>query len=254
MTRRPKTAGFALVEALSALVITSLVLLTLSISAGLLLRNWERAADDAASLETLSTGLEALRADLKLVTQLQWPGVPGNGVLFHGDQESLTFTAARGVDGASDGYSLVTVKVEDNRRRTSLIRSTAPLIPGQPISLETDDSLELISGALEFRFAFREAGRRSAPEWYDRWPLGNGIPTAIRVSVVDASHGRHVLPPLIVTPRVDAEPACLDGSQGYCRFDPEREQAATGEDEDDQDEDGPSAENGDAQAGPGGRM
>lgn len=234
MTARSGTAGFALIEALSALVITSLVLLTLSISAGLLLRNWERTVHDAESFEEMSTGLEVLRTDLRMVARLQWDGVPEDGILFRGDEAGLTLTAARGADGSGRGYSLIVLGTESRRDLNALVRVSAPLIPGQGIAVSPGGPVDLITGPWEFRFAYKDAERGAGDAWRPTWQQGNGIPAAIRLSIFDPEAEREVMPPLVVAPHVDAEPGCIDGNDGYCSFDPEREEEEEEDDEGDE--------------------
>src|SRR3954468_4377181 len=119
--RHPQ-AGFALIESICVLALSSLVLLSLIIAGDLVTRKSGATARHANQSEALMTGLSALRRDIDATEFARGAGDKAP-VLFQGASETLGLaTAARGY-----GENLVWIAVQRDGDRKALVRSTAAL-------------------------------------------------------------------------------------------------------------------------------
>jgi general secretion pathway protein J len=213
--REPQNGGFALVEAVAVLALSALVLLTLLIAAGLVIRNSGFAARRANDLEMLTTGLASLRHDLSAAKPVRVRGADGP-VLFQGGPASLGFVVGR--DGAElgPGDSLVWVAAEQDQAGARLVRAAAALLP------QADDFTSaawgrpspLVSGPWLYRFSY--AARANPAAWIAAWPDSANMPGFVRLEVIDRTTGGHALPPLVLRLRAEGLPPCAEAEAGSC--------------------------------------
>jgi hypothetical protein len=189
------------------------VLLTLVISADLVTRNSAATARTANAIETLATGLAAIRRDLAGAHFIRIGPKPEDAVLFSGGAQAVALAVADDGTRARDGESLILIEARYEGGLGVLVRSSAPMRPGTRgfSGAQFGNHAILLSGPWKYRFSYGEAG--TAAGWRSDWNLMNRMPAAVRLEVLSDA-GRPVLPPLVVRMHIDsggcAEPARVD--------------------------------------------
>ncbi len=218
--------GFALVEAIAVLAISALVLVALLIATDLVSRNAAAAARRANDLETLTTGLAALRRDLEGTLHVQASGAAA-ALIFFGEPDALGIAVESDRSGRDNGQSLLHIETRYKDGQGALIRSSAPLLPetGGFTGVTFGDSALLALGPWRYRFSYAgpSAGRFT---WRVDWPESGILPVAVRLEVLDGE-GERVIPALTVRLPVDTS-GCAGQSPKDCGNEEEAEPSASG--------------------------
>lgn len=213
--RAHREAGFALIESIAVLALSGLVLMTLLLATDLVSRNSAAAARRANNIETLTTGLAAVRRDLEGARFIRIGTRPEDAILFSGGAQAVAVAVGDDNTGLADGESLVLIESRYGEGTGALVRSSARLLPGTTGfgAVKFGNSAVLISGPWRYRFSFAdfEAG---AERWKAAWAATTRLPGAIRVEVLDPG-GQRVVPPLIVRIAVNSG-GCADAARADC--------------------------------------
>jgi hypothetical protein len=213
--RRDRNGGFALVESIAVLGLAALVFLTLLLATDIVSRNAQATARRADIIETLMTGLGAVRRDLQGARFIRVGSRNEDPVLFSGSAKAVAVAVGDDGTGLGHGESLVLIEARDEDARGSLVRSSARLLPGTTGfgSVEFANAAVLAAGPWTYRFSYAdlEAG---AERWRSAWTATTRMPAAIRLEVLDAS-GQRVVPPLTVHVAVDSG-GCAEAARGNC--------------------------------------
>lgn len=218
-----RQAGFALVESIAVLALSGLVLVTLLLATDLVSRNSAAAARSANAIETLATGLAAIRRDLEGARFIRVGAAPEDPVLFSGKAQAVAVAVADDRSGVAVGESLVLIAARYEGGRGVLVRSSARLLPGTSGfgAAEFTNQALLVSGPWKYRFSYAdlEAG---AERWRGTWTATSRMPAAIRLEVLDDS-GRRVLTPLTVRVHIDSG-GCAEAARTDCTADEQQAQ------------------------------
>jgi hypothetical protein len=230
---RDRDAGFALIESIAVLALAALVMLTLLLATDLVSRNSAAAARRADIIETLMTGLGAVRRDLQDARYIRVGPRAEDPVLFSGSAKAVAVAVADDNTGLGHGESLVLIESRYENGRGVLVRSSARLLPGTLGfgSVKFTNPALLISGPWKYRFSYADL-QAGAERWRSSWTATTRMPAAIRVEVLDAS-GQRVVPPLTVHVAVDSG-GCADSARVDCREEeatPEGEQVPQNRDD-----------------------
>ncbi|MGH6926256.1 MAG: hypothetical protein ACRED5_21215 [Propylenella sp.] len=211
--RGHRQAGFALAESIAVLALSALVLLTLLIATDLVSRNSASAARRANDLETLATGLAAIRRDLEGTLFIQSSGEPESPPIFSGDQDSVGVAVASDGTGRGHGESLLRIETRYEDGEGALIRSSAPLLPHVRgfADVQFRDSALVAVGPWRYRFSYASDSGGTL-EWATAWSSSNRLPAAIRLEVLDGA-GDRVVPALTVRLHVTTG-GCPEGGCG----------------------------------------
>lgn len=211
------TGGFVLMEALAALALGAMILATIPIVAGLMLRNWQRITANSDTLETVAAGMAVLRRDLTSMRREFWGGRGNQSYAFVGTPDTLGIVVGGDGVGPGPGRGLVMFAIRQDMGGGSLVRAAAPMRPGatgfDPAALGNPVTLLAGPWRFEFRYATETDGLLT---WGTAWMNPNTMPVAIRLDVLDPVSGQRVVPPLTVRPAVEAEPGCIDPAAGRC--------------------------------------
>ena len=215
MTRRDRDGGFALIESIAVLALSSLVLLTLVIATDIVARGSGAAARRANDLETLSTGFAALRRDIESAQHVRVGPPAAQSLMFVGRPDAVGIVVAEEGDDDSTSDSMLWIEAEYEDERGVLRRSSSPLLPetqGFSDAAFTDPAL-LLTGPWRYRFSFADA-KDGTLRWLNRWSATSRMPVAIRLEVLGRSGGDPVAPPLVVRVRADSDGQCIGPSSG----------------------------------------
>lgn len=206
-------SGFALVESIAVLALTALVLLTLLIATDLVSRNSAAAMRSANTVETLATGLAAVRRDLEDARFLRLGPQPDDPVLFSGSPQAVALVV--GNDGAGGGESLVLIEARYEGGIGSLVRSSAGWQPGTTGfgSAAFANHVLLMSGPWQYRFSYADPAAR-AERWRSVWSQAARLPAAVRLEVIGAN-SQPAVTPLVAQLKIDSG-GCADAAQIGC--------------------------------------
>jgi hypothetical protein len=217
MTRRGRDseAGFALIESIAVLALAALVFVTLLIATDLVSRNSAAAARRVTVMETLMTGLSAVRRDLEGARYIRIGVRPEDPILFSGSAQRVAVAVADDGTGLGTGESLVLIQARYDEGRGALVRSSARMLPKTMGfgSVEFGNAAVLVSGPWRYLFSYADL-QAGAERWRNTWTATARMPAAIRLEVLDPS-GRRVVPPLTVRIAIDSG-GCAEAARTDC--------------------------------------
>ena len=208
--RRAAIAGFTLIEALVATVLMGVILAALASITSQWLPNWNRGIARAQRAELINIALDRLVADLgasEFITSNRDSKVP----LFDGTEFSVTLTRSTLGPNIRPGLEVVRIAEIKDGGGLLLTRSTRPFTPSETDarSLRQSDfynPVVLLRPPYQVSFAY--AGRDGV--WKKAWQNESLLPTAVRLTVSDATSGRTLT--ISTTALVHIElPACASG-------------------------------------------
>jgi type II secretory pathway component PulJ len=217
-SRRDSDAGFALVESIAVLALAALVFVTLLIATDLVSRNSAAAARRSTIMETLMTGLAAVRNDLEGARFIRIGEKEEDPILFSGSAQRVAVAVADDRTGLGNGESLVLIQTRYDDGQGALVRSSAKMLPKTMGfgSAEFGNAAVLVSGPWRYLFSYAdmEAG---AERWRSTWTATARMPAAIRLEVLGPS-GARVVPPLTVRIAIDSG-GCGEAARTDCAAD-----------------------------------
>lgn len=227
-----------LVEALTTIALSALVLSGLVATSGLFLRVLDRSVAHVHDVEALDRTMTAIGSDLRRLARARWDGPGAQPFIFDGTPTRLVFARTgsnlpgleAGGDRAFPGERVVSISSQNIPQGGRILRREAPLRPGMsgPGSLVFGESLELQSGRARLRFAYlapSPQGRAPQPP-QATWPSGPLLPEAVLMEMVDPETGRVVLSARTRL-MVDSDIGCLQGGVGPCGLPDRQEEPAT---------------------------
>lgn len=197
-----RQSGFALFEAVGALLIASLAFVMVATATGLVARSNERAKALANAHERLIAGTHAWQRDMLSTIDLGALGFDGHAEDFVGTPTSIRFAAApRGLAGIVETVSI-------NADGERLVRRSRPL--GRLGERFPQESVVLMEGPWRYRFAYAGIAPGGGLDWQASWIDLERAPVAVRLSV-STEEGEVA----IVTARL-----WPTSTNGACPFDP----------------------------------
>ena len=218
--RRERTneAGFTLIEALVALVLTGLVLSALASLTAQWLPNWNRGLDRIQQTELIGISMQRIAADLA-AAEFVPPGRGAKKPLFEGTALSVTFVRTALGPNAGAGLDVVRISETTDRGHLVTVRSRAPFAPLPPgVSpselIHVSDPVVLLRPPLRMSFAYAGSDHVFRDDWHDM----DKLPAAIMLTVRDARSER-VLSVSTVTPVHVNAPAAVEKSNDASKDD-----------------------------------
>jgi len=231
--RRPRSRstvlGFTLIEALIAMSLMVTILATLATVTAQWLPNWSHGFARLQRLELLSFGLERIVADLKSA-EFVAPNRDTEHPLFEGAALSVTFVRSAIGPNIRPGLDIVRIVESIDERGFVMVRTRGPLVPFGRKSESSEsprfgDPVALVRAP--YRVSFSYAG--SDRVWRDTWHDAPTLPSAIRVTVRDASTARLLTVSTAALIHIDAPASCArEKSPGDCLQSPAGVQKADG--------------------------
>ncbi|EPE95146.1 hypothetical protein [Rhizobium grahamii] len=200
--RKSGDGGFAMLEALVVLLLSTLIFQALLLSAYLVTRSSAAASRDAGSVERLATGLTALRRDLSEVAAIKTSERPGAPLLFYGGERAIGLAT-----GSTDQLVWISARSGD------LVRSAIARLPSATgfEKVSAAPPTALLQGAWDYRFSFAQNTGKGivwSSSWFDRPRL----PDIIRLQIWSKSDARRAPLTLVVSPHVDPPRLCPEGA------------------------------------------
>jgi general secretion pathway protein J len=196
--------GFTLIEALTALALTGLVLSALGTITAQWLPSWNRGFDRIQQSELIATAMQRIAADLAAAEYVP-PNRDGRKPLFDGSALSVTFV--RTALGPNVGVGLDVVRISETADQGGLatVRTRAafgPLPPGISLSeqIYASDPVVLLRPPLRLSFAYAGPDRVFRDSWHD----ADKLPAVIMLTVRDGRSERVLSVSTATSVHVDA--------------------------------------------------
>ncbi len=199
--------GFAMVEAVAALLITSLLFVMLTVAASFVLSGAVRSSERINQAEILHGGLDAWQREVSQAanpTALgSWPSGAAS-VVFEGRPDGMRFIAAsRGLDRPLEVVGLG-IRSSSLGRQSAVLRTSLEnleLPSRQPWT-------PLLTGEWDYRFDYR--GRAADEAWQGQWTEPDRLPGFVRLTITDRATGDPVTSTIAVV-AVNAAGPCDAG-------------------------------------------
>lgn len=210
-SRRTKTRGFTLIEALIAMVLMSVILAALASITSQWLPNWNRGIARAQRSELVSIALDRLIADIG-ASEFISPNRDTKAPVFDGTEFSITLVRSAVGPSAGPGLEIVRIAEINDKGGLLLVRSTKPFAPlaASTSSLRQPDfanPVVLLRSPYQVSFAY--AGRDGI--WKQDWQNAAQLPAAVRLTVRDATSGRTLTISTTALVHVELPAACVSG-------------------------------------------
>ena len=209
-------SGFTLLEALIALALTGVILTILASLTGHWMANWRRGFERVQSADLLGLGVDRIAADLASADFVSL-GDNNARTYFAGTEISVTFVRSAIGPNAAAGLEIVQLGEDEDARGRVFVRSRAPFAPVTANAVETGEveftnPIVLVRPPFRVSFAFASRDR----VWKDSWQDVNQLPSAVRVTVRNATTDE-ILPISTATLiRVNAPADCVQNTSGGC--------------------------------------
>ena len=206
--RAGATGGFTLIETLIATALMMAILAALATVTAQWLPNWNRGFIRVQRTELLSLGLERVVADLtaaEYVTARYGTKHP----LFEGRELAVTLVRTAIGPNSPSGLAVVHIGEAADAKGLALVRTQMPFAPADPgadVDLhKLGDPVVLVRAPFRLSFAYAGPDRVWKPAWIDAAEL----PTAVRVTVRNATTGRVLSVSTAALVHVTASAACV---------------------------------------------
>jgi type II secretory pathway pseudopilin PulG len=198
-------AGFSLLEVLAALVLTTLLMISLTPLVRQMLATWWRGSEVASLVEFQIRGVAALRRDL--VSSIVWTGSgqADDTLFFRGNETALSFPAVSKYGDGAPRLEMISIDVANASNGHALIRRHGPIV-GSTFRAPSDP-LVLLSGPYRYFFRYYTRDGHESTTWDNR----EGPPGRIAVNVVDSS-GQLAGIPIEVSVLASMSAACVQNS------------------------------------------
>jgi len=186
MATRPNDpqSGFTLIESLVAMALMGLLISTLLAITSQWLPNWDRGLRRIQRSESLSVALDRISADIAAAEFIR-PDGQSKSVLFDGSDTSITLARNSLGPNRSRGLDVVRIAEAADRDGVALTRTRAAFAPGDASSRNLADPVVLLQAPYRVTFAYAGADRT----WQQSWQTAERLPTAVRVTIRDATSG-----------------------------------------------------------------
>jgi general secretion pathway protein J len=216
-------AGFTLIEILVALTLMVGVLAALGSLTAQWLPNWNRGFAHVQRAELLERGLERLVADLAAAEFVSANGGTRQP-LFDGDELSVRFVRSAIGPNTRPGLEFVRIAMMPDKRGPALVRTRAPytILPSQ---MTIGDVTNFADPVALLRQPYRVVFAYAGPDrvWRNTWRAADQLPSAVRVTVLDAATERRLAVSTAVMVHVDVAAECVRAKKmSECIF-PRRE-------------------------------
>ena len=216
-SRRATARGFTLIEALIAIVLMSVILAGLASITSQWLPNWNRGVARVQRSELVSIALDRLIADIG-AAEFVSPNRDIKAPIFDGTEFSLTLVRSSMGPSASPGLEIVRIAQVNDKGRLLLVRSTkpfAPLAASATFLRQEDFTNPVVLLRAPYQVSLAYAGSNGI--WQKDWQNVPQLPTAVRLTVRDATSGQTLTISTTALVHVELPAACVgDSSKDDC--------------------------------------
>jgi general secretion pathway protein J len=207
-------AGFTLVEALVAVLLTSMIMAALAAVTAQWMPGWERGIGRLQRIDTLAAGLDRLTGDIAAAEIVSAKGDKAPP-LFDGRELSLVFVRPTLNPNSTGGLEIVRLAQTSDERGPVLVRSTKPFAPGagDTDAIAFANPVAMLRGPYSISFSYAGFDRI----WHDTWRQQPILPRAVRVRLRDLATLTTLAISTTATIYAEVSPGCvLAATTGQC--------------------------------------
>jgi prepilin-type N-terminal cleavage/methylation domain-containing protein len=211
---RARQRGFTLIEALAALVISSVIIAGTATLIHSVARNFDRGTRGVDAADGLMLAVERLAADFASARFVTWTTANGPALAFKGEQTDklarVVFVGGRDNGYGSRSDEVVTLSTERSDGVTRLVRRRAAWSGADTLvdRLSPQDPVVLIEGNLDISFVFGRLADGGGLVWSATWTDATALPRFVRLILRDRATGADPVGEADFIVRADAPPAC----------------------------------------------
>lgn len=223
MTRaRPASSaqsGFTLLEMLAALVLASMILVSLNMAMTAVGKGVDRTRRSLGEQAEIMAAVDIFGRDVARIAKIRRGSSPErfDGYLFEGRSDEMIYPLREREGLAAPGLYLVRLSVEGDPGRRELIRERAP-IPAGTTAMDLPswtDRVVLLSGDFTLAFAYR-AQRSGQRDWNAGWSSADTMPEQVRLTITDGASGQLRVPGFVQSLSADTEVECTGRGWKRC--------------------------------------
>ncbi|MCA3561118.1 MAG: prepilin-type N-terminal cleavage/methylation domain-containing protein [Aestuariivirga sp.] len=211
-------AGFTLVEVLAALVLASLILVSLNMAMSAVDKGAARTRRSLGEQSEIGSAVSIFGRDVARIAKIRRPAPPDqfDGYVFDGARNVMVYPLREEAALADAGLYLVRLSIARKNGQSVLLRERAPFpLRGDNALPKWRDPVVLLSGPFDIAFAYR-AQRSGQRQWSDRWVAVEAMPEQIRLTVTDTATGRLRVPGFVQSLAIDSEVDCAGSRDARC--------------------------------------
>lgn len=215
---RPRQSGFTLVEVLAALVLSSLVLLSLNMAMSAVGKGSDHTRRSLGEQSELGAAIDIFSRDVARIAKIRRPARPGDfaGYVFDGRTDSIIYPLREQEGLTEPGLYLVRLSVQRKNGTQTLLRERAPLAAADTGALpQWGDAVALLTGPYDIAFAYR-AQRSGARDWSASWQASETMPEQIRLTITNRETDRLRVPGFVQALAIDSEVDCAGNREARC--------------------------------------
>jgi general secretion pathway protein J len=218
-------AGFTLIEALVAVLLTSVIMTALAAVTAQWMPGWERGIRRLQRIDTLAAGFDRLVGDIAAAEIVSTQGDKAPP-LFDGRELSVVFVRPTLNPNSTGGLEIVRLAQTSDDRGPVLVRSTTPFAPdaahaGDADAITFANPVAMLRGPYSISFSYAGVDRI----WHDTWRRQPILPRTVRVRLRDLATMTTLAISTTTPIYAEVSPACvLAATTTQC---PELSQAST---------------------------
>jgi type II secretory pathway component PulJ len=215
-SKADRCGGFTLIEALAALLVTSVIIMGTAALIHDVARHFDRGTRGVQDAERLMLAVERLARDFNSARFVGWSAEGRTALAFTGEPATddkpakIVFVANAGIMAGPQGEEVVTLAVERAGEVTRLVRRRAAYAGSRtrPDQVSPQDAVVLIEGRWDIAFVFGRATPTGALTWSESWIGETTLPRFVRLILRDRTTGTDLLGEADFVVRADAPPSC----------------------------------------------
>lgn len=215
---RARQAGFTLIEVLAALVLASMVLVSLNMAMTAVGKGSDHTRRSLGEQSELGAAVDIFGRDVARISKIRRPAKPGDfaGYVFDGRPDSIIYPLREEEGLTAPGLYLVRLSVKRKDGISTLLRERVPLPAAETTTLpKWRDPVVLLAGPYDIAFAYR-AQRTGQREWTGSWQATETMPEQIRLTVTNRDTGRLRVPGFVQSLAIDSEVDCAGNREARC--------------------------------------
>lgn len=209
-------SGFTLIEALAALAISSVIIVTTVTLIHTVAINFDRGTRGVDAADSLMLALERLTLDFSSARYVVWMSEKGPALAFEGKQANgekparIVFVSGGNIGFEPPRDEIVSLTIEQSDDATRLVRRRATWTgPDTRIEqMSPQDAVVLVEGDLDISFAFGHLALDNALVWSTTWIGQTTLPRFVRLILRNRATGTDPVGETDFIVRADAPLAC----------------------------------------------
>lgn len=216
-TSRRSEDGFTLIEILTGLLISSIIMVGLSLAMRAVDLGYDRATTSLERQATIASGLDIVAGDIARIERVVDDPTRPSRFLFSGQSKEIIFILAERPGNNRSGLYWVRLAVRPAGDGEELVRFRAPYSPGQHDigAIAWGDEVVLLHGSIRIELAYR-APRSGLRSWAGGWQAAPILPGEIKVELIDIATNRLRVPVFVSALKIDAEVDCVSNAAPGC--------------------------------------